>query len=54
MMNLPKIAVPTARCQNSKDKLRGEMEQALKREIEDTYKDTIMKRLSGDPSLRTP
>ena len=28
-----------------KDKLRGEMEKALKREIEDTYKDTIVKRL---------
>lgn len=27
------------------DKLRGEMEKALKREIEDTYKDTIVKRL---------
>lgn len=28
-----------------KDKLRGELEKALKREIEDTYKDTIVKRL---------
>lgn len=28
-----------------KDKLREEMERALKREIEDTYKDTILKRL---------
>ncbi|HEU4684463.1 MAG TPA: trigger factor [Nitrospira sp.] len=28
-----------------KDKLRGEMEKALKREIEDSYKDTIVKRL---------
>lgn len=28
-----------------KDTLRGEMEKALKREIEDTYKDTIVKRL---------
>ncbi len=28
-----------------KDKLRSEMEKALKREIEDTYKDTIVKRL---------
>ncbi len=27
------------------DKLRGEMEKALKREIEETYKDTIVKRL---------
>ncbi len=27
------------------DKLRGEMDKALKREIEDTYKDTIVKRL---------
>jgi len=27
------------------EKLRGEMEKALKREIEDTYKDTIVKRL---------
>lgn len=28
-----------------KEKLRGELEKALKREIEETYKDTIMKRL---------
>ena len=28
-----------------KDKLREEMERALKREVEDTYKDTILKRL---------
>ena len=28
-----------------KEKLRGEMDKALKREIEDTYKDTIVKRL---------
>src|SRR5262249_61091294 len=27
------------------DRLRGEMEKALRREIEDTYKDTIVKRL---------
>ena len=31
--------------QEIKDKLRNGMEQALKREIEDTYKDTIIKRL---------
>ena len=31
--------------QEIKDKLRDGMEQALKREIEDTYKDTIVKRL---------
>jgi trigger factor len=31
--------------QEIKDKLRGGMEQALKREIEDNYKDTIIKRL---------
>ena len=31
--------------QEIKDKLRDGMEQALKREIEDTYKDTIIKRL---------
>jgi trigger factor len=31
--------------QEIKDKLRGGMEQALKREIEDTYKDTIVRRL---------
>src|SRR4029078_4922694 len=31
--------------QEIKDKLREGMEQALKREIEDTYKDTIIKRL---------
>jgi trigger factor len=29
-----------------KDKLKEEMERALKREIEDTYKDTILKRLA--------
>jgi trigger factor len=31
--------------QEIKDKLRNGMEQALKREIEDTYKDTIIKRI---------
>jgi trigger factor len=31
--------------QEIKDKLRDGMEQALKREIEDTYKDTIIKRI---------
>ncbi|MEY4704587.1 MAG: Trigger factor [Nitrospirota bacterium] len=36
---------PYASLQEIKDKLQGGMEQALKREIEDTYKDTIIKRL---------
>jgi trigger factor len=36
---------PFTSLQEIKDKLRNGMEQALKREIEDTYKDTIIKRL---------
>ena len=36
---------PYSSLQEIKDKLRDGMEQALKREIEDTYKDTIIKRL---------
>jgi trigger factor len=36
---------PYSSLQEIKDKLREGMEQALKREIEDTYKDTIIKRL---------
>lgn len=44
-MNLPKIAGPYNSLQEIKDKLRDGMEQALKREIEDIHKDTIMKRL---------
>jgi len=36
---------PYTTLQEIKDKLRSGMEQALKREIEDTYKDTIIKRL---------
>lgn len=36
---------PYASLQEIKDKLQGGMEQALKREIEDIYKDTIIKRL---------
>ena len=36
---------PYTSLQEIKDKLRDGMEQALKREIEDTYKDTIIKRL---------
>jgi trigger factor len=36
---------PYTSLQEIKDKLRSGMEQALKREIEDTYKDTIIKRL---------
>jgi trigger factor len=36
---------PYTSLQEIKDKLREGMEQALKREIEDTYKDTIIKRL---------
>ncbi len=37
---------PYTSLQEIKDKLQGGMEQALKREIEDTYKDTIIKRLA--------
>jgi trigger factor len=36
---------PYTSLQEIKDKLRNGMEQALKREIEDTYKETIIKRL---------
>ncbi|HEY7531939.1 MAG TPA: trigger factor, partial [Nitrospiraceae bacterium] len=36
---------PYASLQEIKDRLRAEMEKALKREIEETYKDTILKRL---------
>jgi trigger factor len=36
---------PYTSLQEIKDKLRSGMERALKREIEDTYKDTIIKRL---------
>jgi trigger factor len=37
---------PYASLQEIKDKLRGEMEKALKKDIEESYKDTILKRLS--------
>jgi trigger factor len=37
-----------------KDKLREEMERALKREIEDTYKDTILKRLAETHHFDVP
>jgi trigger factor len=37
---------PYASLQEIKDKLRGEMEKALKKDIEDSYKDTILKRLA--------
>ncbi len=36
---------PYGTLQDLKDKLREEMERALKRDIEETYKDTILKRL---------
>jgi trigger factor len=36
---------PYASLQEIKDKLRGEMEKALKRDIEESYKDAILKRL---------
>jgi len=36
------------------DKLREEMERALKREIEDTYKDTILKRLAETHHFDVP
>ncbi len=37
-----------------KDKLRGEMEKALKRDIEETYKDGILKRLVETHHFDTP
>ncbi len=37
---------PYASLQEIKDKLRGEMEKALKKDIEESYKDTILKRLA--------
>ena len=37
---------PYTSLQEIKDKLRGEMEKALKKDIEDSYKDTILKRLA--------
>jgi trigger factor len=36
---------PYTSLQEIKDRLRSEMEKALKKEIEETYKDTILKRL---------
>lgn len=36
---------PYSSLQEIKDKLRGEMEKALKRDIDESYKDTILKRL---------
>ncbi|MBI3357554.1 MAG: trigger factor [Nitrospirae bacterium] len=36
---------PYTSLQEIKDKLRGEMEKALKKDIEESYKDTILKRL---------
>ena len=44
-MNLPKTVAPTTRSKKSKTNCGGGMEQALKREIEDAYKDTIVRRL---------
>jgi trigger factor len=37
---------PYASLQEIKDKLRSEMEKALKKDIEESYKDTILKRLA--------
>ena len=37
---------PYASLQELKDKLRGQMEQALKRDVEESYKDTILSRLA--------
>ncbi len=36
---------PYASLQELRDKLRGQMEKALKKDIEDSYKDTLLKRL---------
>ena len=43
-----------ASLQELKDKLRGQMEQALKRDIEESYKDTILSRLADTHHFDLP
>jgi trigger factor len=43
-----------ASLQELKDKLRGQMEQALKRDIEESYKDTILSRLADTHHFELP
>lgn len=45
---------PYASLQELKDKLRGQMEQALKRDIEESYKDTILSRLADTHHFDLP
>ena len=45
---------PYASLQELKDKLRGQMEQALKRDIEESYKDTILSRLADTHQFDLP
>jgi len=45
---------PYASLQEIKDKLRGEMEKALKRDIEDSHKDAILKRLAETHHFELP
>jgi trigger factor len=45
---------PYASLQEIKDKLRTEMEKALKRDIEESYKDTILKRLADTHHFDLP
>ncbi len=45
---------PYTSLQEIKDKLRGEMEKALKKDIEDSYKDTILKRLADTHHFDLP
>lgn len=45
---------PHASLQELRDKIRGELEKALKRDIEETYKDTIVKRLVETHHFEVP
>ncbi len=45
-MNSQKIAAPITHFRKLETSFATEMERALKKDIEDTYKDTILKRLA--------
>ncbi|MES4787053.1 MAG: hypothetical protein C4294_15930, partial [Nitrospiraceae bacterium] len=45
---------PHASLQELKDKIRGELEKALQKDIEETYKDTIVKRLVETHHFEVP
>jgi trigger factor len=45
---------PYSSLQELKDKLRGQMEIALKRDVEESYKDTILKRLADTHHFELP